>query len=243
VAPRVRRGVEEVLGRRLSDDDLRHSVRRANEIRALVARIRDCAYGAEPAPLPALETLIVEMIAIHFCSDPGEATAVLAHVLATVEERVRQRRGVLPGDSCRVVWVNPVADLKVMNLVEELGGRIAGSEYLFSHALEPLREDLPPIDALALAALSDPMIGATAYRARRVLAEARKYRAEGVIVSRIPGASHCAAESFLLKEIVEGQGIPVLVLTVPPLSDGAHPQLRARIQSFFELLKERRRNP
>ena len=43
--------------------------------------------------------------------------------------------GVLPAEAVRVFWVNPVADLLAMNLLEDAGGRICGTEYLFCHAL------------------------------------------------------------------------------------------------------------
>ena len=95
------------------------------------------------------------MLAIHFCSDQSESLVVLQGLVDEAQRRVASGMGVLPDDSVRVFWVNPVADLRVMNLLEDVGGRICGTEYLFSHALDQIPEDVAPMEALARAALAD----------------------------------------------------------------------------------------
>ena len=44
------------------------------------------------APLPALEMLIAEMLALHFCSDRGETIAVLTDLLAEAQTRIRRHQ-------------------------------------------------------------------------------------------------------------------------------------------------------
>ena len=216
---------------------------RANRIRALLRRIRDLAYGVVPAPFPALETQIAEMLAIHFCSDFEECGRVLEHIALTLERRAAKGEGVLAPDACRVVWVNPAADLRVMNLFEDLGGALAGTEYLFRHALVPIPEDRPPLVALAETALRDPMTGPAEDRAALVVEEAVRYKAEGVIVSAIPGASHSATEGLVIRRRVARElDIPVCEITVPPLADASIGQLATRFEGFFEIIRGRRRH-
>ena len=220
---------------------LRASIRRANRVRRTLGRIRDLVYGADAPPLPALETQISEMLALHFCSDPEVCQSVLEDILATVERRIADGESVLPAGLVRVVWVNPVADLRAMNILEESGGRLAGTEYLFRHALLPIAEDRPPLQALAEAALRDPMIGPAEGRARIVIEEAVRYGAEGVVISAVPGASHSASEgSVIRQEVRRALGLPVLEITVPPLSDASLGQLRCRFEAFFEMIRSRR---
>ena len=119
---------------------------------------------------------------------------VLAELLEEVRRRVQAGVGVLPADAVRVFWVNPVADLRVMNLLEDVGGRVCGTDYMFCHALDPIPTDLPPLEALARMALADPMVGSAVDRAERICADIRRFGAEAVVISRIPGASHCAME-------------------------------------------------
>ena len=42
--------------------------------------------------------------------------------------------------------------------------------------------------------LSDPMAGSAADRAERIREDITKFKAEALIISRIPGASHCAVD-------------------------------------------------
>jgi len=238
---KIRRAVGDIVGEKISDEMLHTGIRKANRVRGTLAQIRDLVYGTSPAPFPALETQICEMLAIHFCSDLEQCLGVLKQVLQTVERRVAGGEGVLPRDNCRVVWVNPVADLRIMNLFEDLGGSLAGTEYLFRHALLPIPEGKPPLEALAEAALRDPMIGTAQYRAQIVVDEARRYGAEGVVISQIPGASHCATEGVVIRqEVQRALGIPVLEIVAPPLSDATIGQLATRFEGFFEIIRSRR---
>jgi len=182
------------------------------------------------------------MLAIHFCSDRDETIAVLEGLEEEVGRRVRGGAGVSPPDAARVFWVNPVADLRAMNLLEGCGARLCGTDFMFCHALEAIPEALPPLEALARTALADPMIGTSRERALRICRDARRWKAEAVVVSRIPGASHCATEGGIIRETVEDElGLPVIEIEVPPLCDALEPALRTRLEALVETAMERRR--
>lgn len=230
-----------LAGRPLDAAALAAGIRQANKIRRVLAALRRTVYGSPAAPLPALEMLVAEMLAIHFCSDREEAIGVLSDLLAEAERRLQRREYVIPEAAVRVFWVNPVADLRMMNLLEDWGGRICGSDYMFTHALDRIPEDLPPLEALARTALADPMVGSTLDRARRIVAECRAGRAEAVVVSRIPGASHCAWEGDIIRRVVrEETGLPSIELEVPPISDSLLPTLGSRLQALLETARSRR---
>ena len=126
---------------------------------------------------------------------------------------------------------------------EECGGRLCGTELLFCHALDPLPLGLPPMEALARGALADPMVGPTKDRASRIVDDARQFGAEAVIVSRIPGASHCAREGGVIADAVRRElDLPVIELEVPPVSDALMPALRTRIEAVVEAVVGRRRS-
>jgi hypothetical protein len=216
-------------------------IRAANHVRRLLDSLRRTVYCAPAAPLPALEMLVAEMLAIHFCSDREETIAVLEDLLAEVQSRVRRNQFIAGPGAARIFWVNPVADLRAMNVLETLGGRICGSDYMFTHALDLIPEDLPPLEALARTALADPMAGPTADRAGRIVRECQAVRAEAVVVSRIPGASHCAREGNIILEIVRRDiGIPAIELEIPPVCDAMLPSLGARLQALVETARARR---
>jgi benzoyl-CoA reductase/2-hydroxyglutaryl-CoA dehydratase subunit BcrC/BadD/HgdB len=239
---RVCAALEDLSGQTLSDDRLRAGIVKANRVRQLLNQLRELGYTADCCPLPALEMLIAEMLAIHFCSDQEEAIAVLEGLLGEVRARVAAGEGVLEPDAARVFWVNPVADLRVMNLLEDAGGRVCGTEYLFCHALDPIPEDLEPMEALARMALADPMVGSPADRAERICRDVRRFGAEAVVISRIPGASHCGLEGLVIGDAVRRRlGIPVVEVEVPPITDSIEPGLRTRLEALIETVAENRK--
>jgi hypothetical protein len=238
---RVGEALGRLAGQPLDEPALAAGIRAANEVRRRLNRLRQTVHAAPGAPLPALEMMIAEMLALHFCSDREESLAVLGGLLAEAEARVRNGQFVIGPDAARVFWVNPVADLRAMNLLEDCGGRICGSDYMFTHALDEIPEDLPPFEALARAALADPMAGSTAERARRIVSECRAGRVEAIVVSRIPGASHCAWEGAILRGIAQQElGIPTIELEIPPVCDAMLPALGSRLQALVETARARR---
>jgi len=239
---RVRSALEGLTGNRLDDAALAEGIRRANHVRRLLAELRRLAFTAPRCPMGALEMLIAEMLAIHYCSDRAECPAVLTELLEEVRRRVAAGMGVLGAEAVGVYWVNPVADLRMMNLLEECGGRICGTDYLFGHALEEIPEQAPPLEALAQAALGDPMVGPAGDRARRIAREVQALGAEAVVVSRIPGARNCALEGEVIADILSSApGVPVVEIEAPPLIDAVAPTLRTRLEALIETAKGNRR--
>jgi len=238
---RVRTALEATAGRSLDDDMLARGIAKANRVRELLQRLRHRAFTAPLCPMPALEMLIAEMLAIHFCSDRDETILVLEELLDKVNRRVAAGLGHLSLEAARIFWVNPVADLQVMNLLEDCGGRVCGTDYLFAHALDPIPTALPPMEALARMALADPMVGSAIDRAARIVADIRQFGAEAVLVSRIPGASHCALEGEIIGQIVREQcGLPVLQIEVPSIADATQATLCTRLEALVEMVKDRR---
>ncbi len=238
----VGRALERLSGRSLDAGLLAAGIGRANELRRLIRELRRTVFAAPAAPLPALEMLIAEMLAIHFCSDADEAPRVIDDLLAVARARVAAGDGVLPPDAVRICWVNPPADLRVMNLLEECGGRLCGTEFLFGHALDPIATDAPPYEALARTALADPMAGPARDRAARVVREAAAFGAEAVLVSRIPGASHCATEGAAIAAAVRAQlDLPCAEIEAPPISEPMAAALRTRLEALCETARSRRR--
>lgn len=237
----VRRALEELTGETLDDEKLAWGIRQGNIVRGYLSELRELVYGARRCPMGALEMLIAEMFAIHYCSDRDETIKVLKGLIEEVKARISSNKGIGKSDAAKVFWVNPVADLQVMNLLEDCGGRVCGTEYLFSHALDAIPEDIEPMEALARTATADPMVGSTVDRARRIVGDILKFGAEAVIISRIPGASHCAMEGKVISEYIQKTlDINVLEIEVPPVCDSISPALRTRIEALVETVRERR---
>ena len=77
--------------------------------------------------------------------------------------------------------------------------------------------------------------------AARIVRDARSFGAEAVVVSRIPGASHCALEGAVIAQAVrDALGLPVVELEVPCVADPMWPTLRTRLEALVETVLERR---
>ena len=139
----------------------------------------------------------------------------------------------------KAVWL---ISLQMMNLLEDCSGRICGTDYLFAHALDIIPTDIEPMEALGRMALADPMVGSSADRAERICRDICVFGAEAIIISRIPGASHCATEGAVIAEIVHSKlGLPYLEIEVPTVTDALQPNLRTQIEALVETVKQRRK--
>lgn len=237
----IRRTLSDLSDEPLDTAKLSEGIASANRIRRCLDELRQLTFTAEVCPIPALEVLIAEMLAIHFCSDRDEALIVLQGLVDCAKERINRNEGYFGRDAARIFWINPVADLRAMNILEDCGGRICGTEYLFTHALDEIPEDLHPMEALARTAMADPMIGSTRDRSERIISDIQRFGSEGLIVSRIPGASHCAVEGKIIAEHVKAKlDIPVIEIEVPPVCDSIEPTLRTRLTALVEIIKQRR---
>lgn len=238
----VVRRLEAVSGKQVTEAMLEESRDRFNLIRGKVAELRDLVYGAQRPPLPGLEMLLAEFIAPHACSDPDEAVAVLDDLLATVRHRLEHGLSPLASDPVRIFWATPPTDAALITLLEDLGGCIAGTEYMISHDFYRLAADKPVVDAVAENCMDDPMTGSAAFRARRIVEGCRRYGAEGVIISGIFGASHCAFDEAAISEIVTKElGIPVLSFDVPYSPGRLSAQVVNRMEGFMDVLRQRRK--
>ena len=234
--------LEEVTGKEVSKKDLQESVKGFNRIRGLVRELRDFVYSKKRPPLPGLEMLLAEFIAIHYCSEPWESILVLEDILSMVRKRVeRDDSPFEKEDPVRVFWVTPPTDAAILTMLEDLGGCVTGSEYLISHAFYSLDESKPPLEAIAENYMDDPMIGASEFRARRIVKEAKRYGAEGVMITGIFGASHCPYEERVITQAVQKElDIPVVAFDVPYSPGKLSEQVVNRVQGFVELLRSRR---
>lgn len=235
---RIRNLLEERTEVEITDSMLSGGIKRTNKIRILLEKLRFLVFTADSVPLPALELLIAEMLIIHFCSDINETENVLKDILEEVEQRIENFSE--PDRLLKVFWVNPVADLRVMNLLEDCGCRLCGTDFMFTHALDKIPEDIPPIEALALSALSDPMTADASVRAGRIVRDIKKFGSKAVIISKIPGASHCAFEGKIIGDIIKRElNIPVTEIEVPPVADAVMMNIKTKIEALKEIGKNK----
>ncbi len=234
--------LKEITGYTITQDALRQSIKGFNHVRKQVSDLRNIVYKQKQVPLPGLEMLLAEFIAIHYCSEPWESKKVLDDLLKMVYNRIERKQTPFEGDPVRVFWVTPPTDAVLITVLEDYGGCVCGTEYLISHAFYQLDESKPPLDAIAENYMDDPLIGASEFRARRIVKEAKRFGAEGVLITGIFGASHCPYEERVIMQAIQKElDIPVVAFDVPYSPGKVSEQVVSRIQGFTELLRSRRK--
>ena len=235
---RIKNALNKLADREISDLEIARGIKKANEIRKILRQLRDTVYSAEFPPIPALEMLIAEMLAIHYCSDQNMTLEILKDLLSLTNSRLENSAHISEDKAVRVFWINPVADLSAMNLLEKVGGQLAGTDFMFGHAIDPIPENCEPINALAKMALADPMVGSATNRADKIAANIKKYNAQAVVISRIPGASHCATEGAIIREVLSKKAdIPIVEIEIPPISSTMSAALETRLSALIETAK------
>lgn len=213
---------------------LKQSIRKTNKLRRLVNNIRGLTHKADIAPFPGLEMMVIEFGNLYGYADVDEWLDILEMVYETINRRVEKRVGVLDISAIPVAWVTPTADPLLLNIVEDLGGRVVATEYVINQALAEIEEDIDPFHALARSFFNASLIGSTEERLRRIIKDVETGNIAGVIITNMLGCSHCAMETRLIEEKLKA--VPVLAIDVPaPL--GITEQLKTRIAAFMETLR------
>jgi len=213
---------------------LGESIKKNNRLRRLVNQIKTLTNEADIAPFPGLEMMVIEFGNLYGYADMDEWIDILEMVKGTILDRVNSGTGVLPSDAIPLAWITPTADPLMLNIVEDLGGRVVVTEYVINQALREIEEDIDPFRALARSFMNASLIGSTEERIRQISAGVASGMISGVIITNMLGCSHCSMETRAIERRLKN--VPVLAIDIPaPL--GITEQLRTRIAAFIEILK------
>ncbi|RLA38445.1 MAG: benzoyl-CoA reductase subunit C [Gammaproteobacteria bacterium] len=177
-------GLEELSGRKVSDDDLRNSIKVYNENRALIREIYK-QRSAEPWKIPTAELYLLARAGMVLPVE--EHSDMLREYLEAVAIEDKPKR-----DNCRVIINGSFCEQPPLNLIKSIemsGCYIVDDDYIQVNRW--LKEDVPtdinPFQALASAFLHHSADTAAKYAeteedvGKQLLESIRENRAEGVI--------------------------------------------------------------
>lgn len=185
-------GLEELTGRKVSDDDIRNSIKLYNINRGLIRRLYKLR-SEEPWTVPTTELYLLSRAGLMLPVE--EHNEVLeAYLSASAEEEARPRR-----DNCRVVINGSFCEQPPLGLIKSIelaGCYIVDDDYVQINRW--LKEEVPdkgdPFEALASAFLHKSADTAAKYAeteeivGKQLLESVSENRAEGVIFA---AASFC----------------------------------------------------
>lgn len=232
--------MEQLTGRKVEEADLVREIRVHNRLRGKIRQLMDYLLRERP-PLGALDTIVAMLLCDDWMGDPVAAEDVLDTLLAETEERVR--RGVrAPGiqdDAVRIFFSGiTTSDLRVYNLVEDLGGTLAGLECVWNIFRLDVAEDKDPYLALAQRDLSIPFAQPMGQRAALVAELAGRMRADGSIFDCAFGCNYISKTARAVTDAIRREiGIPTVIIDTD-LPGENRQALEEQLEGFLEIVRE-----
>lgn len=244
---KARRYLESQLSVTITDDDLRHAIRRVNRERELKYAIY--ATGAHrPPPIMGLalsETLTRIGHTVHI----EDRIARLEALLADLRGCIRTGRCACGDDRPRILWTGLGSSLgcsKLLELVEAAGAVVVAQEGCggMTRVSDPVSEAGDPITAIARRYLrvTCACMSPNTQRFKDLAYLAERFQADGVIDLAWQFCQPFEIESYRVKELVKKElGLPFLHV-VTDFGDADAGQLNIRVEGFLEQIEARRRH-
>ena len=236
--------LDDMTGRKTSDEDFRAQIRLSNKLRKLA---RGCSeLLVSWGELNAISCLyLYEATSLGaYSMDPGAALQVLEEFYQELKERVDNSANYIKtfdspvklfkaGGSC---WSMGARQLHRMGAVE------VGSDQQLNRIAVDIAEVGDPYENYAKAILSLPLEKPTQERALWTAEQAREAKADGVVFGGQWGCNYTTAIMRLCSDVIQKDGIPVLMLELNDLGRNESTEgTITRIEAFVEMLREVRK--
>ncbi len=238
--------MEQLSGKKITLEDLRKSAALVNGKRRALQRLSRLR-AADPAPISGLDALLVNQVA--FYDDPVRFTDMTNKLCDELEERVEKSAGVAPKGSPRLlVSGSPMAipNWKLHFVAETSGGIVVGEESCvgernhrelldenftdMSNALEKISSRYLSIDCACFSPNNE--------RIDNIRSLIAGLHADGVIHYSLQFCTPYMMEAYKVEKALEGR-TPFLRIETD-YSMGDMGQLKSRIETFVEMLKDHR---
>ena len=222
---------------KLTDDDLRKTIKVYNESRRLIARLYDLRKSEKP---PISGTDAFKLITAAFWMPRDKYN----HLLKGALDEISQREGVSNYRARVMIGGSACDDPSFIELVEGRGGLVVTDSLCFGsrHFFNSVKEESDPLEAIAKRYYHhNPcprMLKEYGNRLQFTEKLAKEAKVDGIIIQRISFCDNHGVDSPMLAKDLEAKGIPVLVLEKEyMLSDIG--RLKTRIEAFLERIEER----
>lgn len=233
----------ELTGTPLSDDTLRSEIKRFNEGRRITREFEQIWQSAEYPPVNSVDFIGIERLGNEPTGDVTAWRSILEQARDEVKERVSKgiRGKGLAENPVRLYVCGSCVGANA-TLVDQMGGAIVGHDDQMSVVFTDVEEEGDPYVNLARGILSYPYEQPTKERARWLVDQVRRTRADGLVFIYNWGCNYQSASARLVADIVKKEaGIPTMIIVVDKLGKSeTNEQSQNRLESFIELLQENR---
>jgi len=236
------RNMERLTGRKITLEDLHNSIKFHNQMRGKIRRLMDFLLH-DPPPISALDYILTIVLTDDWLNDPVAANDTLDTTLMEVEERVTKgiRAPGIQEDAVRIFFSGiTTSEIKIYNLLEDLGGTLAGLECAWNLFRADVAEDKDPLTALAERDLSIPFTQPMSQRAKVVTDLVRRMRADGSIFDCAFGCNYIAKTARCVTDNIRAElHIPTTIIDTD-LPGENRAAIEEHIEGFLEIVRESR---
>ena len=230
--------IENLTGKPLDEEHFQETFQFAAQAYGLWREISELRKVI-PCPMGAVEEFgtlypLLQLVGTR------EAVGFYQMLLAEVQQRVKEKKGILPGEEKhRLLWVGsvPYYDSGMLNYVEEFDSLVVkadvGSPYEIS--FDPDR----PLESLARKAIVHTFNAPLEYRIRTIQRQVREYHLEGVIFyAHVSCRNFCGGVKAIQDALWEELNIPSLLIEGDMIDKAGYSAVvtRERIREFLNTL-------
>jgi len=236
--------LEELSGREITVESLRHGIEVVGAKRAALQRLSRLRQ-AVPSPVSGLDGLLINQIS--FYDDPARFTASVNTLCDELEARIAASEGVAPASAPRILLSGcpmAVPNWKVHHLLESAGAVVVGEESCVGDrgtqgTVVPEGDTVEElIDALVerYLTIDCAIFTPNPTRARHAQAMHREASAHGIIHYALQFCGPYQVEATGFERTLEAEGVPVLRIDTDYGSEDTE-QLRTRMEAFVERIR------
>jgi benzoyl-CoA reductase/2-hydroxyglutaryl-CoA dehydratase subunit BcrC/BadD/HgdB len=235
---RLTRNIDEITGRKTTEEDLAKEIRLHNEGRRLAVEIADIWWAAEnPSTNGRDRRTLFQQGGMEMHGDPIATLSILREAKRHIEKRVKDKHlatGV-QANSARIFICGSCVSPNDFR-TEQAGGIVVGNDNHWSDITTIVSEQGEPYYELAKAVLSYPYEQPLKDRAKWTSEQIRKSRADGVLFLYKWGCNTQSAIARLLVDEIKAQtGLHTMIIEDDTSSTQTE-QLQNRVNSFIEMV-------
>jgi benzoyl-CoA reductase/2-hydroxyglutaryl-CoA dehydratase subunit BcrC/BadD/HgdB len=235
--------IESVTGHNITEEELYEKIKLHNEKRNVLKRLYDFRKVDNP-PISGKDVLLITQIA--FYDDPKRFIEMTNKLCDELDERIKENNGVYKENAPRLLITGtPMAipNWKMHHIIETSNAAVVaeetctGTKYFKNLVSEEEKDMEGMIKNLASRYMKTNCAVFTPNKSRidDIINMYKEYRADGVIYYSLPFCTCYAAEYMSVKEALEKEGIPVIMIeTGYGLEDAG--QIKTRLEAFLEML-------
>lgn len=235
---KLTQALDEITGRKTTEEDLRAALKLHNEGRRLAIELAELWWSADVPPTDGGDRgNFVTLGSLEAHGDTHATLSVLKEARDTIASRVKNGiKGFGVADQPkRIFLLGSCVGLNSYR-TEEAGAIVVGTDNMWSHVVSLVDEEGDPYYNLAKATLEYPYEQGIEKRAHWTIEQIKKSRADGVVFLHNWGCNTQAAISRAICDVIKREtGIPTFI-SERELGGLQHEQEQNRINAFIEMI-------